>query len=76
MTKQELYKELLVQEHLLDTYSRIDADRTAQIQVKIRQFEIILLDILNNENIAWLLEQKEKMMYNRSSETESSEIGE
>ena len=50
MTKQDLYKELLVQEHLLDTYSRIDAERTAQIQVKIRQFEIILLDILNTYN--------------------------
>lgn len=76
MTKQELYKELLVQEHLLDTYSRIDDERTAQIQVKIRQFELILLDLLNEENIAWLLEQKEKMMYNQSNETESSEIGE
>lgn len=55
--KTELMKDIMVTEHLIDTYSRLDADRVAQLNLKLRAYEAELLDIMVMENNTWLNNQ-------------------
>lgn len=60
MNKQEIMKELLVIEHLIDTYSRIDLELVEKYMNKKKELESNLLLILTEENNTWLLEQSKK----------------
>ena len=59
MNKQEIMKELLVIEHLIDTYSRIDLELVDKYTSKKKELESNLLLILTEENNTWLLDQKQ-----------------
>ena len=55
--KLELMRDILITEHLIDTYSRIDVERVAQLTVKLNTYEAELLDIMVQENNTWLENQ-------------------
>lgn len=52
--KEQLYTELATLEAMIAIYSAEDMIRVEQLQSKMRPLEMELLDILNDENDAWL----------------------
>jgi len=60
--KRQLRSDITVTEHLIDTYSRIDMERVAQLQVKLAAYESQLLEIMVEENNTWLDNQSLQLL--------------
>lgn len=58
--KKDLYLDISITEHLIETYSRMDAERLPALQQKLKDLEWKLLDILVSENDEWLEMFKEQ----------------
>lgn len=58
--KSTLMTDIQVIEHMINTYSRMDAERVPELEVRLKCLEWKLLDIMVNENDDWLEMFKEQ----------------